>query len=85
MLLTVSPIIKDEMEWPNVYFIPEDACDILFFKPGVDLADVEANIAIEDTLALGEIDVFGELRNLSYGAFIAHLVSCLQSKEGRIQ
>jgi hypothetical protein len=30
-VLAINDIVKEEMEWPNAHFIPQDPCELIFF------------------------------------------------------
>lgn len=78
MLLFISPIIQEWMEWPNIYFIPSDPCDILFFMPTMDSDLVELTLEIENALGVQKPSIIDYIENRTYGEFIHKLIEFQQ-------
>ena len=76
----VSPLIKDYFHWPNCYFIPDDPCEILFWRPQVgydDLSGQEFASVLIDEFSLPE-DFFEDYNKLTYSQFIEKIIKHIE-------
>jgi hypothetical protein len=69
-----SCIIREYFNWPNVLFLPDDPCQILFWNPSEDLHIEEATCVISETFQLRG-DPFHDLSKITYGTLINRIVA----------
>lgn len=76
----VSNIIREYMKWPNIFYLPEDSCAILFYDPSSSLLAVEALLVISDIFCLSD-DVLDNYNSLNYEQLLRVIKDCTGSKD----
>ena len=61
----LASIIQEHMGWPNIYYIPEDPCELLFCASTTGMQDVCALQAISLRYALPD-DTLGDVYDLLF-------------------
>jgi hypothetical protein len=71
---SISRVIRDEFEWPNSHFLPDDRLDLLMWSVGDGLTPISCTFAIEKGLALTLGDVTAKWADMSLGQLVDHIL-----------
>lgn len=73
----IARIAKEEIGWPNTYFIPDDPFEILLWDAGEDLLTTSAVERIESDIGLEGMDddQWKELASQTFGEVVRELLA----------
>jgi hypothetical protein len=72
-LVSVAPIVKEYGRWPNTLFLPNDPCDLLFWKWDNQLMRAEAMMVILDEWRVPS-EALDDVGTLLLGTLIDRLI-----------
>jgi hypothetical protein len=82
VLCFVSSVVMEYGGWPNVFYLPDDPCELLFCDTSIELRISEATLLIQDGLALQEPIAPEWLSDTTYGELIDNLTRVSTRTDG---
>jgi hypothetical protein len=71
---SISRVIRDEFQWPNNHFLPDDRLDLLMWSVGDGLTPVSCAFAIERGLAITLGSVTTQWADMTLGQLVDHIL-----------
>jgi len=72
----IAETLRESIEWPNPYFLPDDPAQIPFWCFGSDMRDVEALIGIESILGVAvPLDFWEQCKTQTFAEFIENMLA----------
>ena len=71
-VLAINGIVKEEMEWPNAHFVPEDPCKLIFFDGQGLGRRIACFLRLQHEYRVSNPkEIFSDCAEIKYGEFVS--------------